>query len=245
MEVMLDALKIDKVFLNFVKHDDSMPEKQRIVAEIGIYLDPWEAARLGGDILSGKLAALARKERKRVAAEQEKMSGAKKTIYPRHIWDSRSGVSATKLASWGKDRKDGMSLSKWFKVSPGLKAAWVISAESGPGEETGKGIIEPRYKAPENIIRIPMSDETASKNSANLRCDTLCLCSRKSPYGSKCKHWNRQKRGLRKQVLLRWDFPSMKYLYQNKEGGGKNCAKDYGDRASPAKLFSFDMAIKI
>ncbi len=159
MEVMLDALKIDKVFLNFVKHDDSRPEKQRIVAEIGIYLDPWEAARLGGDILSGKLAALARKERKRVAAEQEKMSGAKKTIYPRHIWDSRSGVSATKLASWGKDRKDGMSLSKWFKVSPGLKAAWVISAESGPGEETGKGIIEPRYKAPENIIRIPMSDD--------------------------------------------------------------------------------------
>jgi hypothetical protein len=88
------------------------------------------------------------------------MSGAKKTIYPRHIWDSRSGVSATKLASWGKDRKDGMSLSKWFKVSPGLKAAWVISAESGPGEETGKGIIEPRYKAPENIIRIPMSDDS-------------------------------------------------------------------------------------
>ena len=158
MEVMLDALKIDKVFLNFVKHDDSQPEKQRIVATVGIYLDPWEAARLGGDILSGKLAALAKAEKKRVAEAQKKSTTGKK-IYPQSIWDSRSGVSASKLAAWGKDRRDGMSLAKWFKVSPGAKAAWIISAESGPGEETGKGIIEPRYKAPENIVRIPMSNE--------------------------------------------------------------------------------------
>lgn len=157
MEVMLDALKIDKVFLNFVKHDDSLPEKQRVTGKVGIYLDPWEAARLAEDILSGRLAALAKIEKKRVKEEQAKNPAAK--IYPRFIWDSRSGISATKLASWGKDRKDGMSLAKWFKVSPGAKAAWIISAESGPGEETGKGIIEPRYKVPESVIRIPMTND--------------------------------------------------------------------------------------
>jgi len=48
------------------------------------------------------------------------------------------------------------------------KAAWIISAESGPGEETGKGIIEPRYKMPENIIRIPMTNDAIKEFGKSL-----------------------------------------------------------------------------
>ena len=46
-----------------------------------------------------------------------------------------------------------------FKITPGIKTKWVLSAESGPGEEDANGLIVPKYKTPEQIIRVGMNDE--------------------------------------------------------------------------------------
>lgn len=102
------------------------------------------------DILSGRLCALA----KQANATKEK-SGYK---YCREIYVDMGGVVARKLEERGKKRPDGKSLSRQFKITPGEKLAWIISAETGAGEESETGLIVPQGK-PEEIVRVPLTDE--------------------------------------------------------------------------------------
>ena len=150
-EIMTNCLSLDKVYLNFEEYDDSKPAGQRKKYQVQIYLDCIEAYVISKDIFSGKFAMLGKK------AKEPAVAGGYK--YAREIYSSLGGISATKLAQKGKDRADGKSLSRCFKITPGVKSDWVLSAESGPGEESETGLIVPKYSKPEQIVRVALSNE--------------------------------------------------------------------------------------
>jgi len=151
LEVMANCLNIDKVYINFEEYDETKPQGQRKKAQVQFYLDTFECYVLAKDIFSGKISALGKQ-----SLDTATKGGYK---YAKEVFAKLGGVSAAKLAKKGESRSDGMSISRQFKLTPGQKMAWVISAETGPGEEDSNGLIVPKYKKPEQIIRIAMTDQ--------------------------------------------------------------------------------------
>lgn len=151
-ELMSNTIDMDNMYINFEEYDLKKPKGQRKQGQVQIYVPCIKAYVLSKDIFSGKMSVLAKR-----AQETAKKSGYK---YAKEIYTHMGGVSKTKLAKFGKDRKDGMSLSRQFKITPGSKLPWILSAESGPGEEDVNGLIVPRYgNKPEIIIRVALTDE--------------------------------------------------------------------------------------
>ena len=151
LEVMANCINIDRLYINFEDYDDTKPKGQRKGQQVQIYIDMLDAYVLAKDIFSGKIDALGKKSR-----ETAKAGGY---TYAKEVFSRTGGVSAVKLAKMGAPRKDKMSLSRTFKITPGIKTKWVLSAESGPGEENANRLIVPKYKTPEQIIRVGMNDE--------------------------------------------------------------------------------------
>lgn len=159
-EIMANCLEIEKLFINFVQYDDGQESGERIQAQVQFYLDIWDAHVLAKDIFSGRMSALAKKSRTKAEKEESK--------YPHAVFGRMAGVSAKKLKEKGKPRKDGMSLARQFKITPGNKLPWILSGESGPGEENEQGLIVPRYKRPEQIVRVGLDDDQFKKFAAVL-----------------------------------------------------------------------------
>lgn len=157
MEVMVSAMNIGRVQMNFIEYDLTKPAKNRIVQDITIFLEQFEALVLANDILSGNMSALAKE-----AIEAKKKGGYR---FANAIYTSMGGTSAEKLKKQGKEREDKMSESRQLKITPGDMKPWVISAETGAGKENETGLIVPQYKKPEKIIRIAM-DNTGVKKFA-------------------------------------------------------------------------------
>ena len=151
-EVMNTGFEIDKVLINFVQYDTSKEKNSRITAQIPIYIDISKFLVLAQDILSGKMAGLAKK-----AKDDAESRGSK---YASHIYADMGGVSARVLESRGKSRPDGKSLSRQLKITPGAKMPWLLSAEMGVGEEDERGLIVPRYGTkPEQRVQVPLTDD--------------------------------------------------------------------------------------
>lgn len=159
-EVMANCLRFEKIFINFVQYDEGQDAGERVQSQAQFYLDIWDAHVLAKDIFSGRMVALANHSRKKAEKEESK--------YPQSIFVRMAGVSATQLKEKGKPRSDGMSLARQFKITPGNKLPWIVSGESGPGEESDTGLIMPRYKRPEQIVRVGLDDEQFKKFGAVL-----------------------------------------------------------------------------
>lgn len=159
LEVLNSAFHLGngKVQIDFFEYDVTKDKGERIRNKIEIYVDMDKFLVLSNDVLSGRISALATKARK----EQQK-GGYK---YCKEVWNDMGGRSAEKLKIGGKERADGKSLSRQFKITPGDKMPWIFSAESGPGEMTETGLIVPRYTGnkPEVVIRVPMTNDDLKK----------------------------------------------------------------------------------
>lgn len=158
VEVVNSGFEIGKVVLRFIKYDDKAAAKSKFVHDISIYLNLDKFLVLAQDVSSGRLGSLGRK-----ALEFAKSKGYK---FATHIYLHQGGVGKEKLAKQGKTRADGMALARHFKITPSFneKFPWVLSAEIGPGEEQGNGIIAAKYgNKPEEIVRVAMSDEDLKK----------------------------------------------------------------------------------
>lgn len=165
VEVMNSMFDKGKVIFNFEDYDDSKPAGQRKKNALPVFVDIDKFLVLSHDFMSGRIAALAKIEKARVAEEQAqvKASGQNRTVYAKHIWQDQGGISAEKLAKQGKSRPDGMSLARQFKLTPGTNKPWILSAEYGPGEENDTGLIVPKYTRPEHIIRVPFENDESMK----------------------------------------------------------------------------------
>lgn len=143
MEVLANASAIDKVALNFMAYDATQPRGQRGTNKVCIYLDPFEAKVLAGDILSGKLAVLAQQSRKKA-----KDAGSK---YPEYVFNNLGGTA-------GNPAENQAPVSRQFQVFPGNTKPWVLTALSGPGKVMGTGLIAPDGR-PTTTIRVPLDDQ--------------------------------------------------------------------------------------
>ena len=147
VEIKSDCFPIGKVHLEFATYDASRPAGQRQTNHINIYIDASEFLSLGHFILHGSCHA-------RMAALKQKDSAEMNTP----LYQSLGGTSATRLASSGRSRKDGKSLSRNVRLFVGKKADYLLCAECGPGEEDAKGLIVPKYgNSPEQKVSVSLS----------------------------------------------------------------------------------------
>ncbi|WCF11437.1 hypothetical protein NDS46_31255 (plasmid) [Paenibacillus thiaminolyticus] len=155
LEVLNNAFPIGKVRINFIEYDEKQQVGSRIKKNIPIYIDIEKFLVLAQDVKSGRMSALAKK------AKEDMTKGGYK--YAKEIYMDQGGVPAKKLEERKKARPDGKSLARLFKITPGEKSPWILSAETGPGEESETGLIIPKYQRPEEILRVPVSDEDFKK----------------------------------------------------------------------------------
>lgn len=149
VEVMNDAFPIGKVHLGFYSYDVSKEAKSRITNNIQIYMDIPEFLALASDITGGTLSKLA------AASLAE---AAKDSSFPKAVFETMGGTPAHKLS--GKQaRSDGMGVSRQFRINPGTKKPYLLSAESGPGMADEKGLIVPKYKPGqgEHKVMVPVT----------------------------------------------------------------------------------------
>jgi hypothetical protein len=154
VEIMNSAFAIGKVQLNFIEYDTSKEAKNRQTKNIPIYIDTDKFLLLTQDILSGRMSHLSKQ-----AIEAKNKGGFK---YAKEIYQDLGGVSAENLKRRGKERPDGMSMSRQFKITPGDKIPWILSAEVGAGKEDDKGLIVPQGR-PEEAVRVALSDDDFKK----------------------------------------------------------------------------------
>ena len=143
VEVLNTFFGINKLGLTFAKYDEKKPEGERMTDNITIFMSFDKALLLSKDILSGKIAGLAQKEK------------AKGETYPQSIYTEMGGTSAATLERKGKARPDKKSESRQFKIHPGAKAPFMLVAERGAGEENQTGLIVP--KKVETKVMVPCS----------------------------------------------------------------------------------------
>jgi len=164
VEVTSDACAIGKFKFTFKSYDASKPVGQRSKATIQMYLDIADALLLSANILSGKYIKFIADEKKKY----EEAKAKNETYFQQPCFVRMGGVSAQKLKLQGKERPDKMSLSRQIKMMGGMKALFVIQAEQGPGEESDKGLIVPRYGSKqgtkaEQMILVPLDEDNAKK----------------------------------------------------------------------------------
>lgn len=144
VESLSDAFGIGKVHFAFAAYDMKRPSGQRQTDCVHVYMDVGELLELCREAESGELRAMLREKRQ---------SGDRGAIY-QHL----GGTTADRLRAIGRERADGMSLSRTFQLLPGAKSGFLLVAESGPGEENAKGLIVPRFgNKPENHVAVSLS----------------------------------------------------------------------------------------
>lgn len=156
VEFMGDAFEIGKLKINFIDYNANNAVGSRINNTISCYMDINEARTFCRRILSGYY-------NRRIAAEKE----AKKnnpSYYYKPVFQSLGGVNAETLAIRNQRRTDGKSLSRsiTIEVSTADKYAFTLIGSSGAGNVSQTGLIVPDGK-PEKVIRIPMTEETATE----------------------------------------------------------------------------------
>lgn len=159
MEMMCDGLSINRIFLNFCQYDKAAKKGSRMTSSIAIYLEVGKAAVLAESILNGELAAKAKESR--LDAEQRKSN------YPNPVFVSMGGSKPQDVG-----RPDGKAESRQFKIVPGNKLPWLITAEKGPGHVDPSGLIVPEYttaRGSDAVIRIPMTDESLYSFALHLK----------------------------------------------------------------------------
>lgn len=154
MEVMDSAFEIGKVMMSFKEYDLSKPQGQRFTKEVTIYMDIHEFERLANDI---KFRFI---DRDAYNARQQQKAGGYK--FCKEIYTDMGGTTREALAKRKQSRDDNKDESRLFKITPGDKMPWILSAEKGAGKRLETGLIAPDGK-PDTIIRVPLSDNDFRK----------------------------------------------------------------------------------
>lgn len=144
VEVKSDCFHLDKIHLQFVTYDQKRPPGQRYTNNVHIYISIPEFLVLAKEAETGAL---------HVRMQQMKREGQSEPLF-----EHMGGTSAAQLKRYGKERTDGMSLSRIVKLVAGSKTDYLFVADSGPGEHSGKGLIVPRFgKNPEQHVAVGLT----------------------------------------------------------------------------------------
>lgn len=143
VETKSDCFGIGKVVLNFVSYDATKPEGKRATNSVSVFIPVddmlWLCAEITGGILMQKI-------------ETKRSKNDMKPLY-QHL----GGKNAEKA-----QRSDKMSLSRNVSLTVGQRALF-FTAEEGPGEVSGTGIIVPKYTKPEQRVSVSISYDDFAK----------------------------------------------------------------------------------
>lgn len=142
MEVTGEGLPLDKVHIRFLQYNVGASKGSRMKQSIDFFINPFAAGVLCQDILSGRLAAMAKKELAKTKAEGRK--------YANSIYMKQGGTSS-------KNSATGTPTAKTFEITPGSAQPWILVAKQGPGHETPQGLIV--MDKAEATIRVPMTND--------------------------------------------------------------------------------------
>lgn len=137
VETKSDCFEIGKVVMNFVAYDASKPEGNRATNSVSVFIPIDDLLLLNAQIVGGTLAKI---------VDEKRNKNDMKPIY-QHL----GGTNAAKAK-----RSDKMSLSRNVALTAG-RSALFLTAEAGPGEVSGTGIIVPKYKTPEQRVSVSLS----------------------------------------------------------------------------------------
>lgn len=154
VEVLDSAFEIGKIMLGFKEYDLSKPQGQRFTNEITFYMDITEFETLAYEI---KFRGIDRD-----AAKAREAQRAGNYRFCKEVYVDMGGTTLENLAKRNQSRPDNKDESRVFKITPGDKMPWVLSAEKGAGKRTETGLIAPDGK-PDVIIRVPLSDKDFRK----------------------------------------------------------------------------------
>ena len=150
VESLNDAFEIGKTHFAFASYDMSKPAGSRQTNSVHIYINADEFLELCRKITSGELRYML----------QTKKQNRDSTYLYQHL----GGTSAKNLYRQGRARADGKSLSRTVQLLPSTKSDFLFVADSGPGEETPKGLIVPKFgKNPENHVSVMMTYDAFSE----------------------------------------------------------------------------------
>ena len=150
VESLNDAFEIGKTHFAFASYDMSKPAGSRQTNSVHIYINADEFLELCRKITSGEL---------RYMLQTKKQNRDSSYLY-QHL----GGTSAKNLYRQGRARADGKSLSRTVQLLPSTKSDFLFVADSGPGEETAKGLIVPKFgKNPENHVSVMMTYDAFSE----------------------------------------------------------------------------------
>lgn len=150
VESLNDAFEIGKTHFAFASYDMSKPAGSRQTNSVHIYINADEFLELCRKITSGEL---------RYMLQTKKQNRDSSYLY-QHL----GGTSAKNLNRQGRARADGKSLSRTVQLLPSTKSDFLFVADSGPGEETAKGLIVPKFgKNPENHVSVMMTYDAFSE----------------------------------------------------------------------------------
>ena len=150
VESLNDAFEIGKTHFAFASYDMSKPAGSRQTNSVHIYINADEFLELCRKITSGELRYML----------QAKKQNRDSTYLYQHL----GGTSAKNLYKQGRARADGKSLSRTVQLLPSTKSDFLFVADSGPGEETAKGLIVPKFgKNPENHVSVMMTYDAFSE----------------------------------------------------------------------------------
>ena len=143
VETKSDCFNIGKVVLNFVQYDASKPEGNRATNSVSIFMPVDDMLFMCAEISGGTLAQ---------KVETKRSKSDMKPLY-QHL----GGKNADKAK-----RPDKMSLSRNVTLTVG-RSALFFTAEEGPGEVRGTGIIVPKYSKPEQRVSVSITYDEFAK----------------------------------------------------------------------------------
>jgi len=141
-EILLGCLHLDKALVNFVQYNKGAEKGSRTQNTVGIFMNVLEAQVLSNDIMSGRLSALAKRERARVQEAREKYANA--------VFTKQGGTPA--------NRNNGQAIARVFEIAPGASKPWILCAKQGKAHETPEGLIVMDGR-PDVTIRVPCTDD--------------------------------------------------------------------------------------
>ena len=130
VEAMKDAFDIGRIHLRFITYDKSAAQGNKYTNDIDIYIDFEDYFRISYDFMKG------------VIPKKLLELKTRQNTWERELIICQGGRSAKQLKAAGKERPDGMSLARVFKMFAGDKYPIIFKAEMGPGETDKNGLTE-------------------------------------------------------------------------------------------------------
>lgn len=161
VEVLADALNIDKFQINFVQYDESTHKQ---TASLPMYVNALSLVALAERILNGEF------NREIKAAQKDGTYQGKQVNDYTSFFTVMGGIKESVVEAHFDDMKKrypfiqkGMAISRQLKIQRGQKYPYVLRVEYNTGKSDDKGLIVPSSGKAQMAVSIPLTYDNANE----------------------------------------------------------------------------------